>query len=78
MLERSAVKVARSVLRRGRASNRSFLFDCSSAVNNEIEMIPACFLFINALSVCVGGGLGCYLVLPAEAMAVEIYNLCNA
>ena len=27
MLERSAVKVARSVLRRGRASNRSFLFD---------------------------------------------------
>jgi hypothetical protein len=27
MLERSAVKVARSVLRRGRASNRSSLFD---------------------------------------------------
>ena len=51
---------------------------CSSAVNNEIEMIPACFLSINALSVCVGGGLGCCLVLPAVAMAVEIYNLCNA
>ena len=49
---------------------------CSSAVNNEIEIIPACFLSANALSVGWDGGvcdgLGFCWVLPVEHMSVEI------
>ena len=54
---------------------------CSSVVNNEIEIIPACFLSAYALSVdwesCACGSLGCWRLLPAAAIAVEIYNLCD-
>jgi len=45
---------------------------CSSVVNNEIEIIPACFLSAYALS--MGWE---WWVLPVVAMAVEIYNLCD-
>ena len=49
--------------------------------NNEIEIIPACFFSVYALSMGwdwrVCGSLGCWRLLPAGVMDVEIYNVCD-
>ena len=58
------------------------LYLCLSVVNNETEIIPACFLSAHALSVGWDDGVratdaGVWVLLPAAGMAVEIYNLCD-